>query len=108
MVAHDLLRAWFIATRTRKLHAAETLGISRQAMHNLLNGADPSHKRFDAIAAMTTAQRGDTWADRGFCVVPAAAWFHIGWEDSAEGKACIAWANKHGAGIVWPPKRKRA
>lgn len=77
MPAHDLLRAWFVRSRTKVSHAADKLGVSRQTVHAWLNGAIPSPSSFGPIAELTDG------------AVPADAWFVMGWETTPEGRACF-------------------
>jgi DNA-binding transcriptional regulator YdaS (Cro superfamily) len=80
MPAHDLLRAWFVRSRTKVTAFADAAGVSRQTVHSWLNGSTPKPAHMDKIGELTG---GD---------VPREAWFVIGWEQTAEGRRCKALA----------------
>ena len=80
MPAHDLLRAWFVRTRTKVTTFARDADVSRQTVHSWLSGAIPTAAHFDTIQRLT---KGD---------VPREAWFVRGWEGTKAGKKALALA----------------
>ncbi len=62
MLAHDLLRTWFVTTKTRVTAFATDCEVSRQTVHSWLNGTTPSTKHLMVISKLTGgAVPVDSW-----------------------------------------------
>jgi transcriptional regulator with XRE-family HTH domain len=84
MTAHDLLRAWFVRSKTSITTFAETIGVSRQTVHAwLTKDTLPKAENFEAIQEATREPPDNASA------VPAEAWFVMRWERTKEGHACL-------------------
>ena len=54
MDAHELLRRWFLDSKTRVTAFAKAVGVSRQTVHGWLNGATPKAGYMTDIAVETS------------------------------------------------------